>query len=232
MAASSSAESAAAAAAGGERVPFWVLLNGVSKAKNVGNIMRSACAFGAKALVVVGKGHVATFGSKGTNKHVEVIRFEALEAAIEHFHALGARILGVEITSDALSVADEPFDGPTVLMMGNEGHGLTDKQKAVCDGFVYIPHFGNGTASLNVSVAAGVVMHRFASWARYTEHKREEGADKFLVEKGPDPATRPRTEAELALREERRARREAKAAEAAAQGSSSSSSSAAAEATA
>lgn len=144
----------------------------------------------------------------------------------------GARILGVEITSDALSVADEPFDGPTVLMMGNEGHGLTDKQKAVCDGFVYIPHFGNGTASLNVSVAAGVVMHRFASWARYTEHKREEGADKFLVEKGPDPATRPRTEAELALREERRARREAKAAEAAAQGSSSSSSSAAAEATA
>lgn len=139
----------------------------------------------------------------------------------------GARILGVEITSDALSVADEPFDGPTVLMMGNEGHGLTDKQKAVCDGFVYIPHFGNGTASLNVSVAAGVVMHRFASWARYTEHKREEGADKFLVEKGPDPATRPRTEAELALREERRARREAKAAEAAEQGSSSSSATAA-----
>jgi hypothetical protein len=117
----------------------------------------------------------------------------------------GIKLVGVEITSDAKSVADEPFEGPTALFMGNEGHGLTEAQKEACDSFVYIPQFGDGTASLNVSVAAAIVMHRFASWAKYEEHRRDDGVDKFTVSPLPDPKTRPRTAAELALREARAA---------------------------
>lgn len=120
-------------------------------------------------------------------------------------------MLGVEITPDAKSVLEEPFEGPTALLMGNEGHGLTEKQKASCDGCVFIPQYGNGTASLNVSVAAGVVMHRFASWAGYREHARKDGLDKYHVAPPPDPATLPRSEAELALRAARVAKREAEA---------------------
>lgn len=103
-------------------------------------------------------------------------------------------------------------------MMGNEGHGLTEAQKAMCDGFVYIPQFGKGTASLNVSVAAAIVMHRFASWAGYEEQVRDAAVDKFSVEALPDPKTRPRTEKELELRAARaraRADRTAAAEEAA-----------------
>ena len=46
--------------------------------------------------------------------------------------------------------------------------------------FVYIPHYGNGTASLNVNVAASIVFHHFAEYARYKERPRE--GQKFIVE--------------------------------------------------
>lgn len=38
---------------------------------------------------------------------------------------------------------------------------------------MYIPQFGTGTASLNVSVACSIVLHRFTSWAKYKERPRE-----------------------------------------------------------
>lgn len=49
----------------------------------------------------------------------------------------------------------------TAFMMGNEGQGMNEKQMAVCDGFVKISQYGGGTASLNVSVAASIVLQRF-----------------------------------------------------------------------
>ena len=49
--------------------------------------------------------------------------------------------------------------------------------------FVYIPQHGEGTASLNVSVAAAIVLHHFALWAAYPE--RERGGYKFVVAERP-----------------------------------------------
>ena len=75
------------------------------------------------------------------------------------------RIVGVEIDDGAIDVEDEPFEGDTAFMMGNEGQGMNEKQMNVCDGFVRIAQYGGGTASLNVSVAAGIVLHRFHHWS-------------------------------------------------------------------
>lgn len=44
---------------------------------------------------------------------------------------------------------------------------------------MYIPQFGAGTASLNVSIACSIALHRFASWAKYKERPRE--GEKFDV---------------------------------------------------
>ena len=57
---------------------------------------------------------------------------------------------------------------------------MTENQKAICDGFVYIRQHGPGTASLNVSIAASIVMHHFALWAGYDERARE--GEKYLVQ--------------------------------------------------
>ena len=41
--------------------------------------------------------------------------------------------------------------------------GLNDKQKLICDEFVYIPQYGDGTASLNVNVATSIVLHEYTT---------------------------------------------------------------------
>eukprot|EP00978_Attheya_sp_CCMP212_P015962 scaffold41442_cov53-Attheya_sp.AAC.3 len=75
------------------------------------------------------------------------------------------RILGVEIDDKSIDLDAEPFTGDTAFMMGNEGQGMNSKQMAVCDGFVRIAQYGGGTASLNVNVAASIVLHRFHTWS-------------------------------------------------------------------
>mmetsp|Transcript_1488 Transcript_1488/g.2203 ORF Transcript_1488/g.2203 Transcript_1488/m.2203 type:complete len:273 (-) Transcript_1488:490-1308(-) len=79
------------------------------------------------------------------------------------------RIVGVEIDDRSVDVESAPFVGDTAFMMGNEGQGLSEKQKSLCDGFVKISQYGNGTASLNVNVAASIVLHRFHLWSRGIE---------------------------------------------------------------
>ena len=77
------------------------------------------------------------------------------------------QILGVEIDPSSINLEqDDVFTTSTAFMMGNEGQGMTTKQMSVCDGFVRISQYGGGTASLNVSVAAGLVLHRFFHWSR------------------------------------------------------------------
>lgn len=64
-----------------------------------------------------------------------------------------------------------------------QGHGLSEKQVALCDAFVYIPQYGDGTASLNVTVATSIVLQHFAQWAGYREHRRQ--GQKFVVGERP-----------------------------------------------
>lgn len=85
---------------------------------------------------------------------------------------------------------------------------MNEKQIAACDHFVYIPQFGQGTASLNVNVASSIVMHHFSTWAGYEEAARETERAKYVVESFVTGKDRERTEEEVHLAEERRRKRE------------------------
>ncbi len=64
-----------------------------------------------------------------------------------------------------------------------QGTGLSEAQAQLCDGFVYIQQYGAGTASLNVSVAAAIVLHHFALWAGFPDRSRQ--GEKFDVGERP-----------------------------------------------
>lgn len=85
----------------------------------------------------------------------------------------------MEIMEGAAAIEDHPFEGNTAFIMGNEGDGLSEQQKGICDSFVYIRQYGAGTASLNVTVAASIVMHHFGLWAGYEERGRE--GEKYVL---------------------------------------------------
>lgn len=122
---------------------------------------------------------------------MKVIKFDKLEECVEHIKSIpcyaissdggGSErdnsddasttkstipIIGVEIDDSSRNLEEEPFASSVAFMMGNEGSGMTAKQMSVCDGFIRISQYGGGTASLNVSVAAGIVLHRFFHWSR------------------------------------------------------------------
>jgi len=130
---------------------------------------------------------------------IKIIKFDKLEQCVQHVKSLpcddvtvntdgcdGTKnkndekpkkrtipILGVEIDDSAVNLEEEPFTTSSIaFMMGNEGSGMTEKQMSVCDGFIRISQYGGGTASLNVSVAAGLVLHRFFHWSRGDDVKR------------------------------------------------------------
>lgn len=64
-----------------------------------------------------------------------------------------------------------------------QGTGLSEHQANLCDGFVYIQQYGAGTASLNVSVAAAIVLHHYALWASFPERSRQ--GEKYDVGERP-----------------------------------------------
>jgi len=111
---------------------------------------------------VVGKRKLASFGNQGTAKRVVYRYFDNILALKTYATESKVQIMGVEILDSAKSVWDFPFAGSTAFVMGNEGTGLTEQEKEICDGFVYIPQYQSNTESLNVGVAAGIILNHFA----------------------------------------------------------------------
>lgn len=168
-----------------EGKPFesFLLVHNVAKRHNLGTLARSATAFGVSEIILVGRKDFNAFGSHGATLHLQFRHFQTLPAAVKYLKDKNVSICGVEITEGAAGVHKYPFTGSTAFVLGNEGTGLSDKEMEICDFFVYIPQNGPGTASLNVTVAASIVLHQFAVWAEFPERERD--GQKFVVADRP-----------------------------------------------
>lgn len=164
----------------------YFVVHNISKKHNVGTIARCATAFGVAQVVLIGSKSYNTFGCKGSSAFVDFAHYPTLGDARRGLMAPPrnvTKILGVEICPDAVPIETHPFDGPCAFICGNEGEGMTEQQKAICDGFVYVRQHGPGTASLNVAVTASIVMHHYSMWAKYPE--RERAGEKYVVGERP-----------------------------------------------
>lgn len=162
----------------------YLLLHNIAKPKNVGMIVRSACAFNVQKIFLISKDPEkklkskllkdfgVSFGAQGTENKIEYEFFFSVKAAKDYFVEKGIKIVGIEIGNGARSLHKPgAFEGDTVLVPGNEGDGLIEPLKSICDYFVYIPQYTNKTASLNVAVATSIMLAEFARWAGYPEHE-------------------------------------------------------------
>ncbi|KAG6587182.1 family trna rrna methyltransferase-like [Phytophthora cinnamomi] len=153
-----------------DRAPprHFLILNNVQKNKNIKNMLVSASAFGVQEVFVVGQKKFDLQEQEPFLRSLRcrVTRLATLKDCRAHCVERGIRVVGVEIMHDAKSIADQPFTGDTAFIMGNEGSGMNSAQVAICDDFVYIPQYGGGTASLNVTVAASIILQSFALWAK------------------------------------------------------------------
>jgi len=159
--------------------PYIIIAN-ISKKPNIRCLIKNAVAFGVKTIFVAGQRKFNFDASDEKSDipkiikpliiegHLKIVQFEKIKECIEHIHSLGIKVIGVEIDETAVDVEDTDncFSGDTAFMMGNEGTGMNEKQMSLCDGFVKISQYGGGTASLNVSIAAGIILQRFYAYSQ------------------------------------------------------------------
>lgn len=160
-------------------IESYVVVHNIAKRHNVGTLARSATAFGVSEMILVGRRDFNAFGSHGSTSHVNFRHFHSLSDARDFLKSKDCDICGVEITDNAVDVTQHPFKKSTAFLLGNEGMGLSAKECEICDFFVYIPQYGGGTASLNVTVAASIVLHHFGVWAGFSERTRD--GNKYVV---------------------------------------------------
>ena len=139
-----------------------VVLDGVEDPHNLGAIIRTAHAAGAGAVVIAerraaGITEVVARSAAGALAYLPVVRVVNVGRALEELKERGYWIYGLDERGEH-NYDQVPLTAPTALVLGAEGHGLHEHVAKRCDFLVKIPLVEAGVASLNVSVAAGVML--------------------------------------------------------------------------
>lgn len=142
-----------------------VLLDGIEDPHNVGAIIRTALAAGAAGLILperraAGLTDTVARVSAGALAHLPVARVKNLARAMEQLKEAGFWLIGLDERAEK-SYTHIKYGGRAAIVMGSEGSGLHELIKKKCDFLVSIPTTGP-VRSLNVSVAAGVVLFEAA----------------------------------------------------------------------
>lgn len=142
--------------------PFLLLLDRLTDVRNFGAIARTCACAGVDAIVIPKNDSVtanadAVKTSAGALMSLPVCRENSLNEAIRLLKDSGVRVVAAtEKASQLYTQAD--FQGPVAIVMGSEDEGIDPENLRICDELVQIPMSGP-IASLNVSVAAGVMIY-------------------------------------------------------------------------
>jgi tRNA G18 (ribose-2'-O)-methylase SpoU len=125
---------------------------------NIGTIVRAANAFNVAAVHIVGKRHWNRRGAMVTDRYMNIYHHATTaEFAIA---VSDKSLIGVDIIPGAVPLDAVQLPRNAVLVFGGEGPGLSDDMAALCQQVVMIEQHGS-TRSINVGVAAGIVMYEW-----------------------------------------------------------------------
>jgi len=147
------------------RRPMILVLDGIEDPQNYGAILRTAVAAAVDGVVVGAKrqaplSSAAIKTSSGAAFRIPIARTEDLSAALVQLKERGYWVVGEEGSSPTPMWAFD-WNRPLAIVLGNEGKGLSPEVSKTCDFLVSIPITGD-MDSLNVSVAAGVLLYEAA----------------------------------------------------------------------
>jgi len=144
-----------------KEAPVFLVLDGVSDVRNFGAIARSAECAGIDGIILPSKGGAAINAdavktSAGALLRIPVAKVSNLKIPLYYLLDAGFQTVAATEKAEGL-IYDINFRKPTVLIMGSEGHGISQSVLDMCTDEAKIPMEGE-TGSLNVSVAASVIM--------------------------------------------------------------------------
>lgn len=142
------------------RNTFHVAIENWQHDMNIGSIVRSANAFGADTVHIVGRKRWNKRGAMVTDRYQHVQYHEDVAAFVSWAHASELPIIAIDNVPGSVIIETFSFPKACVLVFGQEGPGLSQPALDAADSIVEISQFGS-TRSINASAAAAVAMH---SW--------------------------------------------------------------------
>jgi tRNA G18 (ribose-2'-O)-methylase SpoU len=144
------------------RHPFHVAIENFGHDHNIGTVVRTANAFAAQAVHIVGRRRWNRRGAMVTDRYQHIHHHPDMSALLDFATASGLAVVAVDNTPGAARLETVSLPRSCVLVFGQEGPGLTEEARKQATQVVSIAQFGS-TRSINAGVAAGIVMH---AWIR------------------------------------------------------------------
>ena len=140
------------------RHDFHVAVENWQHDLNIGSVVRTANAFAAKAVHVIGERRWNRRGAMVTDRYQHLSHHPTVEGFVDWAHGEGLAVLGIDNLPG--SVPLETFELPRrcVLVFGQESVGLSDAVREAADATLAIAQYGS-TRSINAGAAAAIAMH-------------------------------------------------------------------------
>ncbi|MEV1293909.1 RNA methyltransferase [Pseudonocardia sp. NPDC049635] len=142
--------------------PFHVAIENLGHDHNIGTVVRTANAFGAGGVHIVGRRRWNRRGAMVTDRYLTVHHHPEAAGLVGFARERGLALVAVDNLPGATRLEETELPRDCVLLFGSEGPGLSQEIRDAADLAVSIAQFGS-TRSINAGVAAGIVMH---SWVR------------------------------------------------------------------
>ncbi len=146
----------------GRAHPFHVAIENFGHDHNIGTVVRTANAFGAAGVHVVGRRRWNRRGAMVTDRYLAVHHHPDVAGLVTFAREHRLAVVAVDNTPGAERLETAYLPRACVLLFGQEGPGVTGEAREVADLTVSIAQFGS-TRSINAGVAAGIAMH---AWIR------------------------------------------------------------------
>ena len=141
---------------------FAVAIENWQHDMNIGSIVRTANAFLAETVHIIGRRRWNKRGAMVTDRYQHVVHHDTIDAFVAFARAEGRPIVAVDNVPGSVDVSAFDFPERCILLFGQEGPGLTAEALASADAVVEIRQFGS-TRSINAGAAAAIIMHE---WVR------------------------------------------------------------------
>ena len=177
------------------RHPFHVAIENWQHDRNIGTIVRAANAFLAAEVHIVGRRRWNRRGAMVTDRYQHIRHHPSVQDFRSWADAEAIELVGVDVLPGSVPLETSALPERCVLVLGQEGPGLSDAMREACTRVCSIAQFGS-TRSINAGVAGGIAMHE---WIR--QHADVAFAADLVAESGlrPPAATRPHGSLDLPL---------------------------------